>query len=93
MARAARAHGAVGRVGGVAANVADFGIEETFIGEVFAEEVLHAPEAAGGYGAFLGVFRKSDGAAVVGGVKGHRGRGCEGAEEAGKEGGHCGGHY
>ena len=47
--------GSVGRAGGVAADVADAGVEEAFVEEVLAEEVFDAPEAAGCHGAFLGV--------------------------------------
>ena len=84
MACAAGAHSTVGRVVRVATNVADFGIKETFLGEILAEQVLNAPETAGGYGAFLGVFGKGDGAAG-GGIQGEGSRGCERAEEAGEE--------
>ena len=62
MACAAGAHGAVGGVVGVAADVADSGIQETFLGKVLAKKVFNAPEAAGGYRAFLSILRKGDGA-------------------------------
>lgn len=70
VACAPRADGAVGRIGSVAADVSDFGVDEAFVGESLAEEVLHAPEAAGGYGAFLAVLRDGDRGAVAG-VEGH----------------------
>lgn len=53
--------------------------------------MLDAPEAAGGDGAFLRVGREVGGGAALG-VEGHAGRGCEGAEEASEEVGHCRGH-
>ncbi len=92
VAGAAAADGAVGGAGGVAADVADFGVEEARVGEVFAEEVLNAPETAGCDGAFLGVGGEGGGG-CCGGVEGEGGGCGEGAEEAGEEGGHCGGHY
>ena len=86
------ADGAVGGAGGVAADVADFGVEEAVaVAELLAEEVLDAPEAAGGYGALLGVGGEGSGG-CCGGVEGEGGGGCERAEEAGEEGGHGGGH-
>lgn len=75
---------------GVAADVADAGIEQALAVEMFTVEVLDAPEATGGDGAFLSVGGEVLGGAV--GVEAHAGSGGEGAEEAGDEVGHCGGH-
>lgn len=85
-----RADGAVAGVAAVAANVPDLGVEETLVGKVLAEEVLDAPEAAGGDCAFLRVRRDALGCAF--GVKTHLGGGGEGTEEAGHEVGHTAGH-
>lgn len=49
-----RAYGAIARIVGVATDISHFRIDESFALEVFAEQVLNAPEAAGGNGAFLG---------------------------------------
>lgn len=92
VARATGADGAVGGVGGVAADVAHFCVEEALPREGFAEEVLDAPEAARGDSAFLGVVGDGGGCTMAAGVEGHGGGGCEGAEEAGEEVWHCGGH-
>ena len=53
--------------------------------------MFHAPEAARGDGAFLRVGGEV-GCGAAFGVKGEAGGGGEGAEEAGEEVGHCGGH-
>lgn len=80
------AHGAVGRVLQVAADVADLCVDEALVGKVLAVEVLGAPEAAGRDGAELRVG--GDGGGGGGGVGGDgehgglRGR----AHEAGDEG-------
>lgn len=88
VAGVAAADGAVGRVGEVAADVADAGVDEALLGEVLAVEVLDAPEAAGGDGGLLRARREGGAGGGVGG-EGHCG-GCEGASEAGEEGeGHC----
>ena len=50
---AARAHSAVARALGVAANVPDAGVQQALAAKVFAVHVLDAPEAAGGDGALL----------------------------------------
>lgn len=100
MSGAAGAYGAVGRVRGIAADVADAGVEQLRRGEVVAVHVLDAPEAAGGYCA--------EGCAVCGGGGEDLawwggggggggwgqggGAGREGAEDAGEEVGvecHC----
>lgn len=87
------ADGAVRGAVGVAADVAYFGVDEALVREVLAEEVLHAPEAAGCDGAFLAVFWDAGRGGTGGaGVEGHGGGGCEGAEEAVEEGRHRGGH-
>lgn len=77
----AAADGAVGRVGQVAADEADFGVDEALAGKVLAVEVLGAPVAAGGDGAALGAF--GDGGCGCGGFggDGEAGGGCEGAGE------------
>lgn len=49
--------------------------------------MLDAPEAAGGYGAFLGSFGHVLDCACAVGVEAHAGGGGEGAEEAIEEGG------
>ena len=84
-----RTHGAVARITGVATYIAHFRIDKPFALEVFAEQVLHAPEAACGNGAFLSsvwdlswrfwIEREAGGC-------------CEGAEEALDEGWHLGCH-
>ena len=84
MTCAARAYGTVGRVVGVATDVAHFGVEETFISKILAKEVLDAPEATSCDGAFLHVFGEGDGG-TGGGVQGVGGGGCEGAEESGEK--------
>lgn len=53
----AAADGAVGRVVEVAADIADFRVEEAFPLEMPPVEVLRAPEAAGGDGAALCALR------------------------------------
>ena len=52
---AAGTDGSIGRGGGVPAYVADFGVDEAFVCEVAAVEVLHAPETTRCYGTFLSV--------------------------------------
>lgn len=89
MAGAAAADAAVGRVLGVATDVADTRVEEALAVEVLAVEVLDAPETAGGDGALLG--RVGDGGTLGGFGGGEaRGAGCEGAEDAREES--AGGH-
>ena len=66
MPSAAGAYGAVGRVIRVAADVSHFRIKQTLAVEGFAEEVLDAPETAGGDGTFLGTFWEGDGGASGG---------------------------
>lgn len=52
----ARAHSAVARGFGVAANVADARVQQALVAKVFAVHVLDAPEAAGGERALLRAF-------------------------------------
>lgn len=52
-----RAHGAVAGVVGVAADVADAGVQQALVAKVFAVHVLDAPEAAGGERALLRALR------------------------------------
>lgn len=80
-----RTHTAVTGTGSVSADIAYARVVETFVGELLAEHVLDAPEAAGGEGGFLG-----GGGDGSGGCDGQGGAGGEGTEEAGDEGGHCG---
>lgn len=66
-----RAHGAVAWVAAVAAYVPNLGVEEALVGEILAEEVLDAPEAAGSDSAFLRIRRDTLGRAFR--VKTHLG--------------------
>lgn len=91
--RPPRAHGPIARIRPVAPNIPDLGVQQPFALKRLAEEVLDAPEAAGGHGAFLRVGRDLDGGGVAVGVEGHAGRCGVRAEEAGEEVWHCGGHY
>lgn len=79
----------------VAASVPHARVVQPFVAEVLAVQVLDAPEAAGGKGGFLGAFGDGGcGAVAAGGVGGYAeaGGGCEGAEEARREGRHGEGH-
>jgi hypothetical protein len=67
-----RAYGAVAGVVRVASDVADAGIEEALVLEVFAIHVFDTPEAAGGDGGFLGPFGHGHLSRRVG-AKVHRG--------------------
>lgn len=87
--RPARAHSPVPGVRGIATDIPHLRIQQAFVLKVLAEEVLDAPEAAGGDGAFLGVVGDLGGGF---GGEGEAGGGGEGAEEALQEGGHLGGH-
>jgi len=87
--RPPRAHSPVARVRGIATDVPHLRIQQAFVLKVLAEEVLDAPEAAGGDGAFLSVVGDLDGGF---GGEGEAGGGGEGAEEPLEEGGHLGGH-
>lgn len=87
--RPARAHSPVPGVRGIATDIPHLRIQQAFVLEVLAEEVLDAPEAAGGDGALLGVVGDLGGGF---GGEGEAGGGGEGAEEALQEGGHLGGH-
>lgn len=78
-------HAAVTRTCGVPADIPHARIVEAFVGELLAEHVLDAPEAAGGEGSLL-----RSGGDGAGGCDGEGGAGGEGAEEAGDEGGHGG---
>jgi len=75
---AARAHGAVAGALGVAADVADAGVQQALAAKVFAVHVFDAPEAAGGQGAFL---RAVGDVHFGGGLFGRKaqGGGCEGS--------------
>ena len=75
----------------VATNISDLGIQQSLAFKCLAEEVLDAPEAAGGDGAFLGIGWEVGGGAAFG-VEGDAGGGREGAEKAGEEVGHCRSH-
>ena len=55
--RPSRAHGPIAGVLGVAAAVADLGVQQALVLELLAEGVLDAPEAAGGDGALFDVVR------------------------------------
>lgn len=86
MAGGARADGAVRGVGGAPADVAD--AEGVQCGEVPAENVFDAPEAAGGEDGFLVGGRDGErGAGGGGGGDAHFGSVCEGGDETGEEGG------
>jgi len=87
--RPPRAHSPIPRVRSVATDIPHLRIQQAFVLKVLAEEVLDAPEAACGDGAFLGVVRDLGGGF---GGEGEAGGGGEGAEEALEEGGHLGGH-
>ena len=97
MSRASGAHGAIRRGVGPAARVAHARVQQALAGrEVLAEQVLDAPEAAGGERGALGVgwvVAESGGAARLEGHAG-RGGGERTAEEAGEEWGEgvCEGH-
>jgi len=77
--RPPRAHSPIPRVRGIATDIPHLRIQQAFVLKVLAEEVLDAPEAAGGDGAFLGVVGDLDGGF---GGEGEAGGGGEGAEEA-----------
>ena len=78
-------HAAVARTCCVSADITHARVVEAFVGELLAEHVLDAPEAAGGEGGLL-----RSGGDGAGGCDGEGGAGGEGAEEAGDEGGHGG---
>ena len=84
----ARAHSPITRITRVATDIPHPRIQQPFPFKRFAEQVLDAPETAGGHGAFLGVGGEVGGGAAFG-VEGHAGGGGEGAKEAGEEVGHC----
>lgn len=75
------AHGAVAGVVRLASDVAHAGVQEALAAEVFAEEVLDAPEAAGGESGFLRAF--GDGHAGLAGAVGAEAH-CERREGSGQ---------
>ena len=89
--RPPRANSPITRATRIATNIPHLRIEQPFPLKRLAEQVLHAPKAARGDGAFLRVGREVGGGAAFG-VEGEAGGGGEGAEEAGEEAGHRGGH-
>ena len=89
--RPPRAHSPITRTARIATDIPDPCVQQPFPLERLAEQMLDAPEAARGDGAFLRVGGDVGGGAAVGG-EGHAGGGREGAEEAGDEVGHRGGH-
>ena len=52
-----RAYSSIPRIRGIATNVSHLRIQQPFVLEMLAEEVLHAPEAARGHSTFLSVVR------------------------------------
>ena len=89
---AARTHGAVVGVLGVATTVTDCSFEETLFLELFAEGVLNAPEASGSDGTFLSIGWECSVLSGRIGIETHFCRRGKRAEESREEIGHGDGH-
>ena len=89
--RPPRTHGSIARTTRVPPDIPHFRIQQPFTLKLLPEQVLDAPEAAGRDGALLRVGEEVGGGAALG-VEGDAGGRGEGAEEAGEEVGHRGGH-
>lgn len=86
-ASGSRAHGAVAGALGVAADVADAGVEQALVAEIFAVHVLDAPEAAGGDCALLRAFGDVHSGEGLLGCEA-QGGGCEGSGQLLEDRGH-----